>query len=161
MPSETTVLALLIVGIVAVAWIGAAFARHHTGHGGRPSRHRRHDAWMDRLFDKFENPDRLIAFLESPTGREFLDTVRSGRAGIRRHVLGMLQTGILLGSLAVAFSLMRGLGSLGNDARFPLTALSILCASLSIGFITSGALAFVMARAWGLTKSQGRDVSDQ
>lgn len=155
MSSETIVLALLVVGIVAMGWIGAAFARHHGG------RHRRRDAWMEPLFDKFENADRLIAFLESPTGRELLETVRNGRAGLRRHVLGMLQTGILLGSLAVAFALMRGLGSLGNDARLPLTALSILCTSLCIGFISSGALALVLARAWGMTGSQGRDASDR
>lgn len=155
MSSETVVLALLALGIVTVGWIGASLARQRGG------RHTRGDAWMDRLFDKFENADRLIAFLESPTGRELLETVRNGRAGLRHHVLGMFQTGILLGSLAVAFALMRGLGSLGNDARLPLTALSILCTSLGIGFITSGVIALVLARAWGMTASKARDTSNR
>lgn len=155
MSSEKLVLGLVALGIVTLGWIAAAFARHHGG------RHGRRDAWVDRLFDKFENADRLIAFLESPTGHELLETVRNGRAGLRQHVLGMLQTGILLGSLAVAFAFMRGLGSLGNDARMPLTALSILCTWLGIGFVISGATAWILARAWGMTASKGRGAGER
>lgn len=153
MQTEHLVLALVALGIVTLGWTAAGFAHRHQG------RHARRDAWLDRLFDKFESPDRLVAFLESPTGRELLETVRTGRAGLRHHVLGMFQTGILLGSLSVAFSLMRGLGSLGNDARMPLTALSILCLSLAIGFVLSGTVAWVLARAWGMTAPKGRDAS--
>jgi hypothetical protein len=134
-----------------VAWIvWLAYRRSVRGAEERA----RNAAVVERILDRFQSNDELMAFVRSEEGQRLLYG-RTSAADPRRAVLRFVQAGIVVFSLGVAF-LANALRLSGEtdinfvrkveDLRYWGTA----AVALGIGLLLVAAVSHRMARGWGL-----------
>lgn len=108
-----------------------------------------------KVLDRLSSHDDLLAYLQSPSGRRFLDSApieldgqpRPSSAALTR-VLWSLQAGVVLSAVGVGFWLV-GRNVLA-DAAQGFSVISTLALALGGGFITSAAVSYVISTRHGL-----------
>lgn len=108
-----------------------------------------------RLLEKFNNPQELVAYLESPAGQRFLESATIERRNPYGRILGSAQAGIILSLVGLALFFLQG--------RWPETEegflfLGTLGLALGLGFLLSAAAAYFLSKSWGLI--DGRSPSE-
>jgi hypothetical protein len=107
-----------------------------------------------KLLDRLTSHDDLLAYIQTPAGRRFLESApvleaepRSMNAPIGR-VLWSAQIGMVLAfaGLGLNFVSSRVLEDVGP----PLFVVGVLAMSLGVGFVVSAVMAYVLSRRFGL-----------
>jgi hypothetical protein len=111
----------------------------------------------NKLLDRFTSNEDLLAYIQTPAGRKFLesapiplDAPRSIGAPLGR-ILWSVQVGAVLGvgGLGLAIVAQRAV----DEVRQPLSALGVVAIALGIGFLVSAVLAYVLSQRLGLFAS--------
>jgi hypothetical protein len=115
-----------------------------------------------KLFDRLSSNDDLLAYIQTPAGRRFLEAAplplaapqspRPMGAPVSR-ILWSVQIGIVIlaGALGVLF--VSGRERVIEEVAQPLFAMAAIGISLGIGFVVSSAAAYVLSRNMGLIDS--------
>jgi hypothetical protein len=108
----------------------------------------------NKLLDRFTSNQELLAYIETPAGKRFLESapipVESPRAlnAPLGRILWSAQAGAVLSILGVGIEIVAA-NSLEEIAQ-PLAAFGAVVIALGIGFIVSALLAYVLTRRFGL-----------
>src|SRR5262245_10556862 len=108
-----------------------------------------------KLLDRLGTNEELMAYIQSPAGRRFLESApvnvelepRTTSAPVTR-ILWSMQAGVVLGALGLGFWLVQTRTTLEISEGF--WVIGVLIASLGIGFLASAILAYVISSRLGL-----------
>jgi hypothetical protein len=109
----------------------------------------------NKLLERFAGTGELLAYIQSPAGRRFLESApipldpgtRSIGAPFGR-ILWSAQAGVVLAILGIGFEVVSV--SVIDDIGQPLSVLGVLAIALGIGFLVSAAMSYVLSRKLGL-----------
>ena len=110
----------------------------------------------NKLFDRFSANEDLLAYIQSPAGRRFLEAapIVSSPQSYRpmgaptSRILFSVQAGIIIGITALGILFVSG--RVIEEVAQPLFAIATIGISLGIGFVVSSAAAYVLSRNMGL-----------
>jgi hypothetical protein len=112
----------------------------------------------NKLLDRFTANEDLLAYIQTPAGRKFLesspiaiDSPRSVRAPLGR-ILWSAQAGAVLTVLGLGFEVVSQ--NALEELAAPLAALGAIIIALGIGFLVSSFLAYALSRRFGLVHDQ-------
>jgi len=108
-----------------------------------------------KLLDRFTQSADLLAYIQSPSGRKFLEAApipvdsasRSVSAPINR-IFWSVQTGIVVATLGLGLELVTG--RVPEELQSFLSVLGIVALSIGIGFVLSAVVSFILSRRLGL-----------
>ena len=100
-----------------------------------------------QLLDKFDSTEELRHFLESDSGRNFIDTAPVEKQSPHGRIMGALQSGLIMSSAGLACLYLQ---HQIPDGREMFAFLGAIGLALGIGFLLSAGAAFVLSRKWGL-----------
>ncbi|HTM24199.1 MAG TPA: hypothetical protein VL225_03345 [Vicinamibacterales bacterium] len=113
----------------------------------------------NKLLDRFTSNEDLLAYIQTPAGRKFLesspiplDSPRSISAPLGR-ILWSAQAGAVLTVLGIGFEVVSQ--STLEEIAAPLAALGAVIIALGIGFVVSALLAYMLSRRFGLMHDPG------
>lgn len=118
-----------------------------------------------KLLDRFTANEELLAYIQSPAGRNFLQsapiTLESGPRSLSAplgRILWSLQGGVVLiaGGLGMQAIATRVSGELAQ----PFRALGILALALGLGFVVSAAASYLLSRRLGLLEHATQPVQE-
>jgi ABC-type multidrug transport system fused ATPase/permease subunit len=109
-----------------------------------------------KLLDRFAGTNELLAYIQTPSGRRFLDAapipVEGGASSASgaplSRILWSVQAGIVLVVGGVGFQYVSG--RIAPEVGQGLWTIGVLAAAFGLGFILAGAFSFVMSRRLGL-----------
>jgi hypothetical protein len=108
----------------------------------------------NKLLDRFTSNEDLLAYIQTPAGRKFLesapialDSPRSISAPVGR-ILWSAQVGAVLTVLGVGVEIVAG--NAIEELSGPLAAIGAVITALGIGFLVSAVLAYLLSRRFGL-----------
>jgi hypothetical protein len=109
----------------------------------------------NKLLERFAGTGDLMAYVQSPAGRRFLESApipldpgpRSVAAPFGR-ILWSVQAGVVLAVVGLGFEVVSG--RVIDDVGQPLAVIGVLAMSLGFGFILSGVVSYVLSRRLGL-----------
>jgi hypothetical protein len=112
----------------------------------------------NKLLERFSGTGDLLAYVQSPAGRRFLESApipldpgpRSLGAPLSR-ILWSVQAGVVFTILGLGFELVSR--RVIEDVGQPLSVFGVLGMALGIGFIASGAVSYILSRRLGLLDS--------
>ena len=103
-----------------------------------------------RLLDKVDSSQALLAYVETESGRRFLESLRVEQAEPTmpyRRILSGVQSGIVLSCFGAGMLLLRGYG-VAPEPEF--AVFGVLALALGIGFGLAAAVSYVLSRSFGL-----------
>lgn len=117
-----------------------------------------------KLLDRMTSSEDLRAYMESPAGRQFLESAPialDGRstplAAPVSRILWSMQVGVVALFLGIALQFVsRGVI---DDAAQPLRVLGVLVTAIGGGFLISAGLSYVLSRKLGLLRDGGAPVA--
>jgi hypothetical protein len=108
-----------------------------------------------KLLDRFSSNEDLMAYMQTPSGRRFLESAPLPIEGPTRamaaplsRILWSLQAGLVLATGAVGVLFVSG--RVIEEIAQPLFALGVLVLALGVGFIVSAGASFLLSRRLGL-----------
>ena len=114
----------------------------------------------NKLLDRFTASDELLAYIESPAGRRFLESspipVEDARLPLRApigRILGSIQAGVVLAAAGIGLQLVSM--RVPHEAAQPLFAIGIFVISTGLGFVASAVVSYALSRRLGLWPSTG------
>lgn len=109
----------------------------------------------NKLLDRFAGTQELLAYVQSPAGRRFLEaapiiTETGGRptAAPLNRILWSVQAGVVLVAGGLGFQFVSG--SIIEEVAQGLWMIGVVGAAFGAGFILSGAVSYVLSRRLGL-----------
>jgi hypothetical protein len=109
----------------------------------------------NKLLDRFTSNEDLLAYIQTPAGKRFLESAPIALDGNPRavsapigRILWSVQVGLVLA--AAGFGLQYVSGRIEPDISQLLFAMGILAISLGAGFVLSAVVSFVLSRKLGL-----------
>lgn len=109
-----------------------------------------------RLLHQLDSSQSLLAYVETPAGRQFvkdLSTERAERNGPYQRILSSTQAGIILTIFGAALLVLR---SRVNGGEEPLTVFGTLAIALGLGFCVAAAASYFLSRSFGLFDRETR-----
>lgn len=100
-----------------------------------------------RMLEKFGSASEFVAFLESESGRKFLETVSSETQTQAGRIFGSIQKGSIftligiVGLCVVAYD---------PDDLIPLAVPSGIALATGLGYLISGFVSYRLSKQWGL-----------
>jgi hypothetical protein len=108
-----------------------------------------------KLLDRLASSEELLAYIQSPAGRRFLESapipVDDAPPTVRTPIARLLwsvQAGLVLVAAGIGLSVIAGGAPQG--AAQPLSALAIFAIAVGIGFVVAAVVAFAISRKLGL-----------
>ena len=108
----------------------------------------------NKLLDRFTNNDELLAYIQTPAGKRFLESApiqlespRAINAPVGR-ILGSAQAGAVLTVLGIGVTIVSQ--NTLEEVASPLAAFGVVIIALGLGFIVSAVLAYALTRRFGL-----------
>ena len=108
----------------------------------------------NKLLDRFTNNEELLAYIQTPAGKRFLESApiplespRALNAPIGR-ILGSAQAGAVLTVLGIGVTIVSQ--NTLEEVASPLAAFGVVIIALGLGFIVSAVLAYALTRRFGL-----------
>jgi ABC-type multidrug transport system fused ATPase/permease subunit len=146
-----SLLAVLAVVTGALTWLVHTLIEHR-----RWSRVSKVQAEVhNKLMDRFTANEDLLAYIQSPAGKRFLESAPIALDGAPRavsapvgRILWPVQVGLVLA--AAGFGLEYVSGSIDKTVSQPLFAMGVLAIAIGIGFVVSAMVAYVLSRRLGL-----------
>jgi hypothetical protein len=109
----------------------------------------------NKLMDRFTANEDLLAYIQTPAGKRFLESAPIAIDGAPRavsapvgRILWSVQVGLVLA--AAGFGLEYVSGSIDKTVAQPLFAMGVLAISIGIGFVLSAIVSYVLSRRLGL-----------
>ncbi len=103
---------------------------------------------QSKLVDKLGASPELLRLVESNELAKALEHSRADSPASPYHrILGAVQAGIVLAALGIAFLALDTQAVVGGQGFSVIGALAL---ALGVGFLLSGAAAFLLSRSWGL-----------
>ena len=102
-----------------------------------------------RVLDKCAATQDLLAYLESDSGRKFLESAGTDTANPSNRILNALQAGFILALVGGAFLTVRT-APIDPDAQQVLLVLGAVALAIGIGFLLSAAMSYLLCKNWGL-----------
>jgi hypothetical protein len=107
-----------------------------------------------KLLDKCAASQDVVAYLESSSGRKFLESAGMEGAQPWSRILNAMQAGFVLSLVGVAELVVRTFERNVDADEFLLVSGAVALA-IGLGFLLSAATSFALSRSWGLlTPSQ-------
>jgi len=112
-----------------------------------------------KLLDRFQSNQELLAYIETPAGRRFLESapiqVESprGMSAPLGRILWSAQAGAVLTVLGIGIEVVAsniGASNAAEEISSPLAAFGAVIIALGVGFIVSAVLAYFLTRRFGL-----------
>lgn len=115
----------------------------------------------NKLLDRFTSSEDLLAYIQTPTGRRFLEAMplpvdspaRPVQAPLAR-ILWSIQAGVVLAIAAVGLMFISG--RVVEDVAQMLFAIGVLALALGVGFMLSALASYLLSRRLGLLEAPGR-----
>jgi len=111
-----------------------------------------------KLLDRFTGNEELLAYVQSPAGRKFLQSSPIALDGGSRpmnaplsRILWSMQAGVVLTAAGIGMNYVSR--HIDPDKADPVFTFSVILISLGIGFVASSALSWLMSRRLGLLAS--------
>jgi len=108
----------------------------------------------NKLLDRFTSNEDLLAYIQTPAGRKFLesapiplDSPRSLSAPVGR-ILWSAQAGAVLTVLGVGFEIVATTAI--EELAGPVAAMGVVIIALGMGFLVSAVIAYLLSRRFGL-----------
>jgi sulfite exporter TauE/SafE len=108
----------------------------------------------NKLLDRFTNNEELLAYIQTPAGKRFLESTpiplespRAINAPVGR-ILGSAQAGAVLTVLGLGVTIVSQ--NTLEEVASPLAAFGVVIIALGLGFVVSAALAYALTRRFGL-----------
>ena len=110
----------------------------------------------NKILDRFGSNEELLAYVDSPAGRRFLEATPIASAGMPARSIGApfgrillsVQIGVILLALGVGFLLISGRAI--EEVQPVLVSLAVLCFCLGVGSVVSAGASYVISRRLGL-----------
>jgi len=109
----------------------------------------------NKLMDRFTANEDLLAYIQTPAGKRFLESAPIALDGAPRavsapvgRILWSVQVGLVLA--AAGFGLEYVSQSIDKTVSQPLFAMGVLAISIGIGFVLSAIVSYVLSRRLGL-----------
>lgn len=142
---------ILILFASVIIWLVRAFIQHRRWLKASTVQAEFHT----KLLDRMGSNDELLAYVQSPAGRRFLEAapVRAesespGFSAPVGSILWSMMAGVILTVVGVGFRYAGGL--VKDDAHDAFIVVGVLILSLGIGFIIASLMAFVLSSRLGL-----------
>ena len=117
----------------------------------------------NKLMDRFTANEDLLAYIQTPAGKRFLESAPIALDGAPRavsapvgRILWSVQVGLVLA--AAGFGLEYVSGSIEKTVSQPLFAMGVLAISIGIGFVVSAIVSYVLSRRLGLWETAAAPV---
>ena len=108
-----------------------------------------------KLMDRMTTNDELLAYIQSPAGRRFLEAVppkpeseAPGFSAPVGSILWSMMAGIVFATVGAGFRVAAG--TIGDDVQRAFTVVGVILFSLGIGFLIAALMAFVVSSRLGL-----------
>jgi ABC-type multidrug transport system fused ATPase/permease subunit len=109
----------------------------------------------NKLMDRFTANEDLLAYIQTPAGKRFLESAPIALDGAPRavsapvgRILWSVQVGLVLA--AAGFGLEYVSGSIDKNVAQPLFAMGVLAISIGVGFVISAIVSYALSRRLGL-----------
>jgi high-affinity Fe2+/Pb2+ permease len=111
------------------------------------SEHRLHA--HGKMLDRFGSSNEFVAFLRTPEGRRYLDSVSIGpRKTQKAKIIGAVRTGVVITIFAIGLMALSFLVGFRHPMQEPPFVIGFLGLFLGAGFLASAAVSFSLAKAW-------------
>ncbi len=114
-----------------------------------------------KLLDRFTGNEELLAYVQSPAGKRFLESSPISLDGRPRtmgaplsRILWSMQAGVVLAVAGIGMNYLSR--KIDADHADPIFALSVILLSLGIGFVVSAGLSYLLSRRLGLFSAEAR-----
>ena len=104
-----------------------------------------------KLLDRCSSNNELLMYLESESGRRFLESASTSGATPFTRILNAVQAGAVLLLFGIGMVIVR-LALEDTDARNVLVVLGAAALSLGAGFLVSAAISYALCKSWGILK---------
>jgi len=118
-----------------------------------------------KLMDRMTTNDELLAYIQSPAGRRFLDAVPpkpepDGPAfgAPIGPILWSMMAGIVFATVGAGFRVAAG--TIGDDVQKAFTVVGVILVSLGVGFLIAAIMAFLVSSRLGLFPARPVPTSD-
>lgn len=117
-----------------------------------------------KLLDRMASNEDLLAYIQTPAGRRFLESAPIPLEGPRAiaaplgRILWSVQVGTVLGVAGIGLQFVSG--RVLEEMTQPLFVIGVLAMSLGIGFILSAVVAFMLSRRLGLFEPPAPPVTE-
>ena len=108
-----------------------------------------------KLMDRMTTNEELLAYIQSPAGRRFLEAVppkpeaeTPGFSAPVGSILWSMMAGIVFATVGAGFRVAAG--TIGDDVQRAFTVVGVILFSLGIGFLIAALMAFVVSSRLGL-----------
>jgi ABC-type multidrug transport system fused ATPase/permease subunit len=117
----------------------------------------------NKLMDRFTANEDLLAYIQTPAGKRFLESAPIALDGAPRavsapvgRIMWSVQVGLVLA--AAGFGLQYVSRSIEKTVSQPLFAMGILAVSIGVGFVLSAIVSYVLSRRLGLWETAAAPV---
>lgn len=106
----------------------------------------------NRLLDKFSSGGEFAEYLESETGRQFVEEITVQSAAPTSKILGSIQKGVIMVLTGFGLLVLGNLfnNNLGGDLYIILIVGGTIALMLGAGFLISTAITYRLSKSWGL-----------
>jgi len=118
-----------------------------------------------KLMDRMTTNEELLAYIQSPAGRRFLEAVppkpemeAPGFNAPIGSILWSMMAGIVFATVGAGFSVAAG--TIGDDVQRAFTVVGVILFSLGIGFLIAALMAFIVSSRLGLFPARPTPQSD-
>ena len=101
-----------------------------------------------KLLEKVGSGQELLAYAQTDTGMQLLESLKVERVAPHGRIIGALQAGIIFLMLGVALLILRYQVSVADQEGFVI--LGTLSSSLGVGFALSAAASYYLSKSFGL-----------
>jgi hypothetical protein len=137
----------IVFGMVSwVTWVIASTIRR--GHTARAVAN-----LHSKLLDKCTSNQELLSYLESQSGRRFLESTTTSESNPSGRILNAIQAGTIAALAGGAMLIVRTEERLDWDGREFLVIFGSLLLAIGLGYLVSAAVSYVLCRSWGLFRS--------
>jgi len=119
----------------------------------------------NKLMDRFTANEDLLAYIQTPAGKRFLESAPIALDGAPRavsapvgRILWSVQVGLVLAAAGVGMEFVSG--SVEKTVQQPLFAMGVLAISIGIGFVVSAIVSYVLSRRLGLWETAAVTTAD-
>ena len=147
-------LAPIVIGVVvtfATAWVITVIIKAFK----EKSILRTRAELYNRLLDKFGSGGEFVEYLESETGRQFVEEITVQSAAPTNKILGSIQKGVIMTLIGFGMIVLATL-FFGGDLFNVIAVGGTIALMLGIGFLISTAITYRLSKSWGLIGAQAK-----
>lgn len=135
-----------VVGVASVFALLVGFSTWILSRRGQERSRAQFDL-QRRMLEKFGSAGEFVAFLESDSGRKFLETISSETQTQASRVFGSIQKGAIFTLIGVV-----GFGVVAYDPgdMLPLAVPSGIALAVGLGYLISAFATYKLSKQWGL-----------